>query len=520
MSSDREVSPPNPLELPTGTQTLRGAQDRQPPMPNTPMQQDDSIEKTIFQLQTEIILIREDTAKRLSELEKTNQEKSQRLETLERLAQRQTIYRLKSEKEAEETKKTVETLIQNVTNLTDLVEEASSKISELSRQEKNPLRQTIPGRVAKTPRRRSRIPTSIHASSSGSEDQNDDDLYTNPDRRYSTVPPPPPETPRPRPLKMTNPPEFNGDTNKFRRWDAAMASYMTLYQEYFEGRTSEERVLFIGNALKDEALAWFQQYTRRQVSLGEDLTIRKFSKAMKDRFISETEDVENLRKMDKIRYTGDIDQYLRKIRDYNEQVQLSGVGLRNRIENGLPEEIKDLLALNEDPRNDDQFFRQVERAGRRIQTKNLKKKDLQQRNPVLGKREDPRTKVDKSPLVKFVSDNKKRRESTETPRDGSTRLFRPKKEPRTNKDGKTFAELTAGIPEEQVKRRMEEKKCARCGLDGHEAWNCKGAIRIGALELDKEEKDWSEAEVVDNSERDGDSLMEDQRGESEEEDFY
>jgi hypothetical protein len=63
---------------------------------------------------------------------------------------------------------------------------------------------------------------------------------------------------------------------------------------------------------------------------------------------------------------------------------------------------------------------------------------------------------------------------------------RPRKEPKTNWEGKTYAQLTTGIPKETLDKRMEARRCARCDTEGHTVYMCRKEIKIGAIEVEDE----------------------------------
>jgi hypothetical protein len=60
------------------------------------------------------------------------------------------------------------------------------------------------------------------------------------------------------------------------------------------------------------------------------------------------------------------------------------------------------------------------------------------------------------------------------------------KEPKTNWEGKTYAQLTIGILNDTLDKRIEAKYYARCNTKEHNIYMCRKNIKIGAMEVEDE----------------------------------
>jgi hypothetical protein len=77
---------------------------------------------------------------------------------------------------------------------------------------------------------------------------------------------------------------------------------------------------------------------------------------------------EKSRKMRKLRYTGDVSDYLVNLRDLNKTVGSAGQAFRDQVEAQLPDDIINMMyMLGPIAEDDEDFFQVVELAGKRIE---------------------------------------------------------------------------------------------------------------------------------------------------------
>ena len=273
--------------------------------------------------------------------------------------------------------------------------------------------------------------------------------------------------------KRKEPFPYNGEPEKFRSWWSSVEEYL----EYARGDYDSEadKISWIGGFCRDKALAWHQGRRDYIKELGQKDQWDLYVEALKKRFTDTYEPDENLRKMEELKYSGDISDYLTQMRTLNIRLRLAGTVWKRMIKKGLGKELFARFTLMDLPDDDDDFERRLEAVGKGMEEGNREAKALGlQAIAITRDGKDPRKErekgKDRNQAGPSRSDRDKPDRKAKKPERGGDKERKPKPNSSTGKviwtDKK---EALMGIPTSDVDERARKGLCLRCAYDNH-AW--------------------------------------------------
>lgn len=273
------------------------------------------------------------------------------------------------------------------------------------------------------------------------------------------------------PVHMAKPPAYDGrDLSKFRSWWLKVEAYMDSYPTGFP--TDQVRINWVGSLLTDKAQVWHQQRVSQVRRLGLVDVWSNYTTAIKERFRDTAERYRNARKMQELRYQGDISQYLTELMDLNEVVQWSGTTFQSHISKALPDEITKLIYSRQGgvPETDEDFLHAIQEAG------HIYENMLTNPGISVGHRAGKDTPTSISERSKSGPPHQSRSQQTSNPSLRSSKA--PSKAPSGRPDPKdikwaTVKEALAGISQDNVDRHKKDgSTCWRCGRNNHHTLAC------------------------------------------------
>lgn len=160
-------------------------------------------------------------------------------------------------------------------------------------------------------------------------------------------------------------PTFNGKGfAKFRSWWRSMDSYFLTSHSAFP--TDESRISWMGLHLTGAAQKWHQERLRIMREQRVKNQWEVYRKSLKQKFIHPAQAAQDLAKMKKLKYNGDIGKYLMGLEHLNFTVEASGVPFQQLIMSSIPWKIMEMVfnRRGEIPEDDKDFVDAVEKAGR------------------------------------------------------------------------------------------------------------------------------------------------------------
>jgi hypothetical protein len=256
-------------------------------------------------------------------------------------------------------------------------------------------------------------------------------------------------------------------------WWSSVEEYLEYAKGDFDSET--DKISWIGGFCRDKALAWHQGRRDQIKESGGrdqwDLYVRE----LKTRFTDTYEPDDNLRKMEELKYSGDISDYLTQMRTLNIRLRLMGTVWKRMVKKGLGKELFARFSLMEQPDDDDDFERRLEAVGKGMEEGNREAKALGlQAIAITRDGKDSRKEKDKgkdrSQSGPSRNDRDKPDRKGKKPERGGDRERKPKTNSSTGKviwtDKK---EALMGIPTKDVDERARKGQCLRCAYDNH-AW--------------------------------------------------
>lgn len=284
-------------------------------------------------------------------------------------------------------------------------------------------------------------------------------------------------------VKIKEPPPYKEDGKQnFRTWWKQVENYFEQTQKGWMADDGYDRILFVGSLLRDSAQEWFQEY---QEEVEEDPTKRSweyFKQASFGRFVSKFEKTEANKKMRALEYTGNIEEYITKIKLLNARVKCSGTILKDMVIDALPYKISERLSYIDEDIDDKEFLALVVKAG--------KEREL------FEQRQEAKKKFASKLSAVPKTDKTMARKSPEPPRDRkrSRRNSTPPPAAKKSKFDKRFNTLKealegTNISEKLAERRIKDKLCARCGAKSHLAYYCHTQAKVAEIEVGEPEEE-------------------------------
>lgn len=270
------------------------------------------------------------------------------------------------------------------------------------------------------------------------------------------------------PIHLNKPPTYDGkDLSKFRPWWMKVESYLETYEESFPH--DHHRINWVGSLLTDKAQIWHQQRTSQVKRMALVDRWGGYVQALKDRFNDNAEAHRNAEKMRKLKYDGDIAQYLTELLDLNEVVQWSGTTFQHHITRTIPSEISRLVysRLGGMPTTDEDFISAIQEAGQIYENMLV--------NPGLNSagKDGPTSMTERS-----RSGHRNQGHSDTRSSQGQNPSFKKdnkREKPSSTKDTKwqSSKEALQGIDQADIDQRKRDKiSCWRCGRDNHHTLEC------------------------------------------------
>jgi hypothetical protein len=110
--------------------------------------------------------------------------------------------------------------------------------------------------------------------------------------------------------------------SEFSSWKQEAATYFLYYDYEFD--REEDKISWVEGVLKDTALRWHQARVRQLAKLNVRDNWAAYWQAADTHFKNRYEITEKSRKLRKLRYTGDVSDYLVNLRDFNQVVAATG----------------------------------------------------------------------------------------------------------------------------------------------------------------------------------------------------
>jgi hypothetical protein len=173
--------------------------------------------------------------------------------------------------------------------------------------------------------------------------------------------------------------------------------------------------------------------------------------------------------MDAEKYSGDIEDYIVKMKRLNNLVGMSGVTLRTTIKRQLPKDFRRRISLMPSTDLDDEWIQTVVKAGK------MEESFLAEEKMLRGEPNKPQERKS------FPAKGKEKEQVTERSNQGggefnqglALRFPKPKDFLRLTQDEKDErSKRLRGIPLETLQQRRDNKLCQRCGSKSHSQWYC------------------------------------------------
>ena len=291
--------------------------------------------------------------------------------------------------------------------------------------------------------------------------------------------------------QIGKPESFNGalePTPLYRVWHASINRYL----RYHAGTWSsdEDLITIVGSFMKDIALDWFDS---RATTLSQNHkvdTFAAFVEAMDERFKTDEEDKEALKKLRAVKYKGNVLEYLDSMRTLNLRAGLYGLAWREALKNGLDANLRSRLAYTAGgvPKEDEALIACIKEHGLASEELIRDEKSLgntQSGGSGQGKGKRKRgsgkggdAKDDSAPAPKRQQKGKGTT-SGSGDKGGNT--------PRFTDDQKE--EALKGVQETLRASRIKKKLCQRCALSGHHWKYCRKEINVSSSKKKKTKKD-------------------------------
>ena len=185
-----------------------------------------------------------------------------------------------------------------------------------------------------------------------------------------------------------------------------------------------------------------------------------------------------LRRMELVKYQGDIEKYLLELENLNIQAQVTGIAWRYMLEKRLPLEALRRLS-NQEYGSDPEWhaaIRTVTKAEEAFKEQRGLRHEVSMKSDSSGKPKcvkDSREKTSQkkySPSEKAAYKAKKAGEKT------------GKKAPQGQKVEHTnFKDAHSGIHEDEIDKRRKNDGCTHCGIPGHRCKNCRKPIQVSTI---------------------------------------
>ena len=206
-----------------------------------------------------------------------------------------------------------------------------------------------------------------------------------------------------------------------------------------------------------------------------------FAEQVVRRFGPTHEEVKALREMMKVRYKGDIDQFLLEIENCNVKARVTGVTFRKMIDDQIPEEAVRRMSMMDPIAGDREWLEAVRTASKAeedfVEGRKLRHGESSgSASCGKPKRNEPTAAVVKKP--NYTAKEKRVYQA----RKKEEQAGRKPAAPRQGIMHRVWADAHTGIDQKEIDERKAKKKCTRCSLSNHGWKHCKKEIRISTIQ--------------------------------------
>jgi len=277
-------------------------------------------------------------------------------------------------------------------------------------------------------------------------------------------------------LNLKNPESFDGKpTSAFNVWWESVLEYIRFYPETLDA----QKIAWVGTLLLDTAKAWHQHRRRTMADLN---TWARYTMAIRAEFRDTREAANAQLKLSQLRYKGDIKAYFTEFRALNVYTRATGEGLREKIDQAMPDNILDMRVTHymEEFVDDEHFLTAMYNAGLHMEwRKALKAAREMQLISGAGRKDGPDGKN--------LGNARKGKESG-----GPKQAGKPDSGGKAEKPRKSWAEshwgsggnAYKGVPQNEIdSHRNSKASCWRCGWDCHPTQDCYARTTVKGMEV-------------------------------------
>jgi len=188
-------------------------------------------------------------------------------------------------------------------------------------------------------------------------------------------------------LKLKNPESFDGKpTLAFNVWWKSVLEYIGFYPETLDA----QKIAWVGMLLSDTAKAWHQH--RRRTMADRD-TWARYTAAIQAEFRDTREAANAQLKLSQLRYKGDVKAYFTEFRALNVYARATGEGLREKIDQAMPDNILDMCFAHymEEFIDEEHFLTAMYNVGLHVERRKALKAARETQLESNGGRKDGRT---------------------------------------------------------------------------------------------------------------------------------
>lgn len=272
---------------------------------------------------------------------------------------------------------------------------------------------------------------------------------------------------------IRTPETFDGeDLTVFRGWWRSVEEYLHIKRARFHDDL--DKIYFLGSLLKKRARSWHQARQSDMERLRVSDNWKGYSDALKEQFIDKQEDRRDLQRMKQLRYNGNIDDYMLRLKELNGRVNAQGLQFQDLVMKAMPSQIVEMVYNRHGkiPEEDTELLATLQEAGHVIE---LKKQD-----EALRTKKDYREveKITSRPMKSLPSRDTGRNKPSSRPdrqdkRPERKSAFPSKGQPVGEKIWMSGRDALEGVPQAEIDRhKRENADCWRCGKKGHKMHNC------------------------------------------------
>jgi len=276
-------------------------------------------------------------------------------------------------------------------------------------------------------------------------------------------------------LKLKNPESFDGKpTSAFNVWWESVLKYIGFYPETLDA----QKIAWVGTLLSDTAKAWHQH----QLSTMADWdTWARYTAAIRAEFRDTREAANAQLKLSQLRYKGDIKAYFTEFRALNVYAQATGEGLREKIDQAMPDNILDMRFAHymEEFIDDEHFLTASYNAGLHVERRKALRTAREALSGNLGRKDGP---DGKNP-----GNARKGKERGGPKQTGKSDLGGKDEKPRkqwSDSHWGSNGNAYKGVPQEEINSHRNSKaNCWRCSRDSHATQDCFAKMTVKGTEI-------------------------------------